>query len=41
MSISIFDYRVYLQDDLKLNREYLKLNSAMKMNSIIRQMGRH
>lgn len=24
MSISIFDYRVYLQDDLKLNREYLK-----------------
>ncbi len=24
MSISISDYRVYLQDDLKLNREYLK-----------------
>ena len=24
MSINIFDYRVYLQDDLKLNREYLK-----------------
>ena len=24
MSISIYDYRVHLQDDLKLNREYLK-----------------
>lgn len=24
MSISIFDYRVHLQDDLKFNREYLK-----------------
>ena len=24
MSISISDYRVHLQDDLKLNREYLK-----------------
>ena len=24
MSISISDYRVHLQDDFKLNREYLK-----------------
>ena len=28
MSISIFDYRVHLQDDLKLNREYLKFQGS-------------
>ena len=28
MSISIFDYCVHLQDDLKLNREYLKFQGS-------------